>query len=90
MDSLLIEGEGGEGAWQERRGELIPQCTLWSMSITLNVILFVSLGWLCCKMLLFYLCTLMQIYSKNGPNVTVTSQIISQGFFQAVILMSIF
>ena len=33
------------------------------------------------------LCSLIQVYSKNGSNVTVTSQIISWGFIQ---LMSIF
>ena len=50
------------------------------MTTTLNIILFLSLGWLCHKMLLFYVCVLLKYiidknvyikiyYFENGPNV---------------------
>ena len=55
------------------------------MSMTLKVILFVSLEWLCHKMLLFYLCVLKyKYYFKNSPTVTVTTQIISTPNFIAL------
>ena len=51
------------------------------MSITLNVTLFVSLGWSCHK--------IPQIYFKNGPDANVTSEIINTPNFTVLFYLTL-